>query len=108
MKNTIASLALVKINWDSLRRDYIENFVPFLATLIRRRRYKRLDLDTLCVDFEQEFGLRIPFHPMITLLNRAKKRKLVGKREGNFIPVPENLPRYDFGDRSGDQIRKQE
>lgn len=82
MKNTIASLALVKTNWDSLRRDYIENFVPFLATLIRRRRYKRINPDTVCADFEQEFGLIIPFHPMITLLNRPGKGNLLQNVKG--------------------------
>jgi len=37
MHKTVASLALLKVNWDTLRKDYIENFIPFAVTLMNQK-----------------------------------------------------------------------
>ena len=47
MNRAIASLALVKTAWETYRRDYIENFVPFIATLTRKKRYSEIDTSNL-------------------------------------------------------------
>ncbi len=33
MDNAIASLAVLKVNWDYLKKDYIENFIPFIEAI---------------------------------------------------------------------------
>jgi hypothetical protein len=74
MNSTIASLAILKVNWDYLKKDYIESFVPFVATLIKTRKYPTVEVNTLCEDFSRDYGLIIPFHPMMSILKRAKKK----------------------------------
>ena len=82
LDKALISLSIIKVNWDQQRRDYIDNFLPFLATLMVRKKYESIEenpeqINKLINDFEQEFGLIIPYHPMITILNRAKKRGLI-------------------------------
>lgn len=108
----LISLAFIKVNWDQQRRDYIDNFLPFLATLIVRKGYKLIEenaeqINKIVNDFTQEFGLHIPYHPMIAIINRAKKRGLLRKREHNFIPT-DNVYKYDFSGKTQAQKRKYE
>jgi hypothetical protein len=74
MNKTIASLALLKVNWDNLKQDYIENFVPFVVALINRAKYDVIDANKICKDFEVAYGLIIPYHPVVSILTRAIRR----------------------------------
>lgn len=105
MNRTLLSLAILKTNWDIYQKDYIENFIPFVATIIARKRYTSLDEKQLSEDFNSEFGLIIPIHPTITILNRAAKRGLVQRDHNRFIPVIDKSIELDFSKRSADQQR---
>lgn len=105
MNRTLLSLAILKTNWDTYQKDYIENFIPFVAALISQKKYSVLDNQQLSDDFKTEFGLIIPIHPIITILNRAVKRGLVKKQHSRLIPVIEKAKELDFGKRSIDQQR---
>lgn len=101
MNRAIASLALVKTVWETYRRDYIENFVPFVATLTKKKQYIELDASNLrsfLEDFKAEFGLSIPHHPMLTILDRARKRGIFEKKTSILVPVQKNVLKYDFSD----------
>lgn len=101
MNRAIASLAVVKTAWETYRRDYIENFVPFVATLTKKKRYAELDASNLrsfLDDFKAEFGLSIPHHPMLTILDRARKRGIFEKKASKLLPVGNNILKYDFSD----------
>jgi len=37
MNRTLLSLAIIRTNWEQLGKDYIENYVPLLATLIKKK-----------------------------------------------------------------------
>jgi len=106
--NTVSSLAILTSNWQVNKKDYIENFIPFIATLIKKQNYKHIDVNTLCKDFGKEFGLSIPFHPMKTILIRAKKRGLIRKEHGGFVPVRDKITEYEFSSSAKEQLRKQE
>ncbi|MFA6483580.1 MAG: hypothetical protein WCW62_13445, partial [Bacteroidales bacterium] len=76
MNRTLLSLAIIRTNWEQLGKDYIENYVPLLATLIKKKNYKEISADqikSICSDFKDEFGLVIPSNPMLTILNRLSK-----------------------------------
>jgi hypothetical protein len=105
MNRTLLSLAILKTNWDTNQKDYIENFVPFVAELISRKKHTVLDDKQLSEDFKTEFGLVIPTHPTITILNRAAKRGLVQRDHNRFIPVIEKATELGFGKRSAEQQR---
>ena len=108
MDNAIASLAVLKVNWDYLKKDYIENFIPFIATLIKKYNYGAIDVNTICNDFRKEFGLVIPYHPMCTILARAQKRGLIDKSYDTFKPNKNKVAQFDFTRTADEQIRKQE
>lgn len=108
MNKTIASLAILKVNWDERRKDYIENLVPFVATLICKENYEVIETSTICEDFAREYGLIIPYHAMITILTRVKKRGLIDRRKGRFKPVKDRLAEVDFSTAAKDQAAKQE
>lgn len=76
--------------------DYIESFVPFIATLIKRKNYAEIIPSVLCEDFKYEFGLVIPYHPMILILNRAKKRGMIKQEENKYLPVLDLIEKLDF------------
>ncbi|TET22060.1 MAG: hypothetical protein E3J71_07650 [Candidatus Stahlbacteria bacterium] len=108
MNKTIVSLALLKCNWDRFRKDHLENFMPFLATLINKKAYNVIDSAEICKDFEAEYGLRIPQFAMVSILNRARKRELIRKEERQFIPEPEKVKELDFSIAANTQRRQQE
>lgn len=112
LDKTLISLAFLRVNWDQKKLDYIDNFLPFLATLIIRRKYGPIEenakqINKLTSDFKQEFGLLIPYHPMITILNRAKKRGLIEKQEHKFVPT-DKVYKYDFSGKAQAQAREYE
>lgn len=107
VRKTITSLAIITTFWGHLRKDYIESFVPFIATLIAKKDYKTINISRLCEDFKKEFGLIIPYLPMVTILTRAKSRKLVKRQMGNYVPLKNNIAKYDFTDISREQEKKQ-
>jgi len=105
---TIISLAILKVNWDKRQEDYIENFVPFIATLINRKRYSEVISRKICEDFQEEFGMKIPLEPMRTILYRCSKRGIIKKSfNQGIIPVYEKIAKYDFTDRMIEQERRQ-
>ncbi|GAG88289.1 unnamed protein product, partial [marine sediment metagenome] len=108
MQKTLLSLAVLKVNWDYLKKDHLENFVPFIATLIRKKDYQSIDVSKMCIDFKTEFGLVIPYHPMITILDRSKKRGIIKKSHNQYIPVMDRIIEIEFSRISEEQQKKHE
>ena len=108
MNKAIASLALLKVIWDRSieKTDYIQSFVPFITTLIQKKRYERIQVNTIGKDFQIEFGLQIPYHPMLAILGRATKAGYIENRAGKFVPVYAKILEGDFTEIAGDQERK--
>jgi len=107
-KNTICSLAILTSNWQVNKRDYIENFIPFIATLIGKKCYKKVDIEEIVSDFQNEFGLTIPYHPMQSILIRAKRRGLIQKSGKSFLPIMDNVRKFEFSSDTQKQMRQQE
>lgn len=105
MNRTILSLAILKTNWDKLKKDYLENFVPFVATLINKYDYTSIEPVQISQHFKSEFGLNIPVHPIITILTRCIKRDLIQKDRGLYITRKEKALEMDFSKRSSEQQR---
>ena len=106
MHNTIVSLALLKVNWDHLKKDYLENFLPFIATLCGKKNYAEIDINTVCDDFATEYGLKIPYHPMISILERARKRGILTRSYHKLYPVKDKITKLDFTEDSKEQTRQ--
>ena len=46
-------------------------YARMLAMLIQVKRYETCNIDTLCADFNEYFGIHIPYHPMQTIINEC-------------------------------------
>ena len=108
MTRTLASLALLKVTWDIYQRDFIDLFVLLIITLFNRKKYDFVDIDNpaICEDFRTEFGFSIPYHPMITVLKRAKKRGYFTRRHRRFYPVWDKIRRDDISEIAEEQEAK--
>lgn len=109
MSRTLATLAMVTINWAApgQQRDLVDCFVPFIATLVCRRRYSTVDAAAICADFTAEFGLAIPYHPMLTILTRAMKAGFIQRRRGgSYVALPEKAQAADFTVKASEQEAK--
>jgi hypothetical protein len=80
----LTSLAILKVNWDTLGRDYIENFVPFVAEALRNSTADVVSLPDLQVAVRDQFGLDIPLNPLRQVLKRCSKRGYVRKASGVY------------------------
>jgi len=96
MDRSLISLAILKVNWDERQLDYIENFVPFIATLIYKKNYKEIKAEEICIDFQQEYGLHIPLEPMISILTRCKTRGYISKKGHLHLPVWDKILKAEF------------
>lgn len=85
------SLALIKSQYDKTQNDYIENFVPLLGNLIIDTKYDKYDFNNescihdLIQDFYSIYGMKVPYHPMISIITRATKRGVFRKSGRSLI-----------------------
>ena len=106
MNRTIVSLAIIKSHWEREKTDYIDNFIPMLGCLCIEKKYNEINLDTFRLDFKTKYGLDIPTNPMITIFNRAVKRKLFLRNNGKFYINAEKIATYDNSIESTNIERK--
>lgn len=70
----VISLAILKVNWDAKRKDYVDNFVPIVAECIRLSDHDVVSIPNLQMDIRTKFGLRIPQNQLRGVLTRVSKR----------------------------------
>lgn len=104
-KKTITSLAILKVNSDE-GLDHLDNFVPFLTHLIKIKNYNEIIAHKLEKDFNNEYGLVIPYHALISIINRAKKRGYIKKEFGRYFAIKEKIIEDNFAEISTNQVRK--
>ncbi len=74
---TIASLAVLRVNYDTRGWDYIDNFVVFAAEALRACGDQPSELSVVRQVVSERFGLSLPAGVMKTILRRACDRGLV-------------------------------
>lgn len=80
----IVSLAILKVNWDRFGRDYIENFVPLVAEVLRSSAEDVVSLPELQRQVRDTFGLDLPLNPLRQVLQRCVKHGYLQKLSGVF------------------------
>lgn len=106
MNRTILSLAIIKTHWDSNRADYIDNFIPLTANLLKEKDYTEVDFNKFQKDFSERYGLYVSINALVTIFNRAKSNGLVYREHGKIHVKRENLPENDLSISSKDIERK--
>jgi len=107
---TIISLAILKVNWDQLGKDYLENFVPTVAECIRLSRDDVVSVPSLQDRLQTQFGLRIPQNVINTILRRLKRKRHGYIRLENkaYIRNPEKLAQLKFHEIQQQVVRSYE
>jgi len=95
----LASLAILKVNWDVTGKDYVDSFVPFAIECVRKSADDTVSLPSLQQQLKAEFGLDIPFNPLKMILMRATKRGYLRREHGVFFRNTINCSETGFRDR---------
>ena len=110
-RRLITNLSIVQSNLEDAKADYLDSFLPFLITLINKKKYASFgnrDVETIAKDFENEFGIAIKHYPTVTLIKRCKKLGVI-KEEGNSFYVDYNLAnKYDITSKVSEHERNTE
>lgn len=104
MHRTTSSLAMISAIIDVRNHDFLDCFIPFLATLICEKGYREIDPAGVGEDFETFFGLSVPYHPMQALITRATKRGIIRKDHQRFYAVQKAAKKLDFSKRRKVQL----
>jgi len=92
----LISLAMLKVYWDTRRKDYIDNFVPMVAECIRTSEHDVVSIPALQQEVRSAFGLRLPQHNLRIILNRIAKLGLIRSKDRMYVRDQEALQRLNF------------
>lgn len=106
-QDLIPSLAILKVNWDE-RRDYIDNFVPFVAECIRTVPQPQISVSQLQTAVGEKFGFAIPQGALQTILKRVERHGYIERAEGIYKRNDEALERLDFTKVAQQALREYE
>lgn len=95
-RSALASLAILKVNFENLGRDYIDNFVPFIAESLRGAPDDPVSLPVLQAALKDEFGLSLPLNPLRQALQRAARAGFVRREAGVYYRNPAACASTDF------------
>jgi len=99
VKRLITNLAIVQSNYDENCRDYLDSFVPFMATLIARKRYSQLgsdDIEQVISDFNAEFGIQMKHYPAVSLIKRCRRIGIIHVDNGSIAIDAGRIAKYDI------------
>ena len=105
---TLASLALLKAQWDrpGRRRDFIGSFLPFAAHCMRANPTDVVTVSETKQCLKTHFGLRIPHHAVSAILAVASRERLVSMSSGVMIRDPTKLDGGNFETRRDEMLAK--
>lgn len=92
LEESLISLAVLKVNWDQRGKDYVDNFIPFVAEGLRRCPQDHVSVAQLQEVMKGAFGLVIPQGALNTLLRRAERYGYVRRERGVYIRVLDAIP----------------
>lgn len=107
-KNNLKALtSLALLSTPIFKEDYLSTFLPFFATLVIKKKYKKIDIFEVVRDFKEEYGLYIPRAPMQSILSRAVQGGLIELRsDGRYYPILSKLQEYSFAAKAQQEEQK--
>ncbi len=94
--STLTSLAILKVNWDHLGTDYVENFVPFVVESARESHEEVISLPDMQKTLAESFGLTLPQNAIRMIISRATKRGYFRRESGVIYKNKEKCDELDF------------
>jgi hypothetical protein len=95
----LASLAILKVNWDTSGIDYTECFVPFVVESVRRSSDDAISLHALQNDLKTQFTIDMPLNALKMVLTRARKRGFLRKEHDVLYRNIEQCSKTRFKER---------
>ena len=101
------TLAILQVNMAILRMDYLDSFIPLIATVLCRQPHQKVETRILIKSITEEYGIVIPYHPMVSLLNRAAVRGMIRKNSSyDYEVVKEKVEEMKISPIAVEQTRK--
>lgn len=92
---TLTSLALMESRL--LSQDYLSTFLPFIATLVLKKKYETIDIGVIVQDFKDEYGISISRAPMQSILSKAVNTGLIfHSQDGRYLPDILEMQKISF------------
>ncbi|UKA63447.1 hypothetical protein [Arthrobacter sp. FW306-04-A] len=104
----LASLAIIKANWDYSHESYVDNFLPFFLDAVREAQGAPVSPLVAKSHIRERFGIDIPEGVLSTLSRRAAHKNFGRRENGTFIADMDRLSEVrDLGRQKADYLRKQ-
>lgn len=105
---SVIGLALLKVNWDHNKSDYISNFVPLLAECVRISDNDVISSIELQKEMESRFGLKVPVNVVETIIKRARRLGYLNyfERDRTYRPNRTKLEKLGFHKLQEQVLRK--
>jgi hypothetical protein len=84
----LASLAILRINWDTQQQSWIDNFVPFATECLRVLPAQSLEVGYVQRAMRDQFGLEVPVGALWTILRRAVRRGFATQENRRLASSP--------------------
>jgi hypothetical protein len=97
-RSVLTGLAVLKVNWDRLGKDYVENFVPIVVECLRGAADDEVALPELQNSIREQFGLLLPLNSLRVIIKRAAKRGFLRRDSGVFYRVRDKCDDPAFRD----------
>jgi len=81
--SAVKSVAILKSCIDQ-NKDLVDDYVPFIANQAKVHSYVSVNVETLVRDFAHDYGLTVPYHPMISILNRCIQKQIVEHKGAEY------------------------
>lgn len=98
ISQTIISLAILKVNWDTHSSDFLEAFVTLTAEATRLLSDEFVSAPALQKDIRRHFGLDLPQNVIRLLLTRLKTRGFLVSEKGAYKKNHAKLATLNFKD----------
>lgn len=92
----LVSLAVLKVNWDSTKKSYLDNFIPFIVECLKTTESDVVSVPEIKKILEEMFGIILPHNVLNKLVFRAAKRKFVRKENKVFYKNWDEISKLDF------------
>jgi len=93
----ITSLAILKVNWDH-GRDYIQNFVPFIAEALRNADAEVVSIPEVQSKIAELFALHIPQGALRSILKRAVRANYAVREYGVYRVIKPRIAETRFSE----------
>jgi hypothetical protein len=101
----LTSLAILKVNWDERRKDYLDNFIPFVEECLRRSEADEVSSKEIKAELQEITGFEIPQGVVRKLLRRMEGQG-IRRMSGTYYRNLEDLNSTKLQAKSNDFQRK--